>query len=379
MARVVVVDAKWPRPGSDAASQRTLQMIGELARLGFEIHLAALFPDETGGEAGVPIELGAAERVPIAGGQALVDYLVRHAHEYDIAIVCWTRTAQVVLGPLRAANPDLVLVFDTLDVNHVREYRHARVTGNANLLRRALAMKAAELGAVAAADITLAISADDAATLRAGAPQARIEVVSMSVEQRMTPVPGPPGRSGAIYLGNYMAWHNVDAATYLCHDIVPVIDVLGSALPITLAGAGRHELVDQLASERVTVAGYVDDIVALFDRQRMFAASLRVGSGIKGKLLAALSAGLPVVATHIAAEGVPLGDGHSALLADTARDFARACVRLEHDDDLWQELSAAGRAVVAQHFSAEVVREQVRAVFGRYLDGFPGQVSDGAG
>ena len=379
MARVVVVDAKWPRPGSDAASQRTLQIVNELAHLGFQVHLAALFPDEAGGEAGVPIELGAAERVPVAGGPALVDYLVSHAHEYDVALVCWTRTAQVVLAPLRAALPDLVLCFDTQDVNHVREYRHARVTGNANLLRRALAMKAAELGAVAAADVTLAISDDDAATLRAGAPDARIEVVTMSVERRATPVPGPPGRSGAVYLGNYLAWHNVDAATYLCHDIVPVLDALGSSMPVTLAGAGRHELVDQLASERVTVAGYVDDVVALFDRQRMFAASLRVGSGVKGKLLAALSAGLPVVATHIAAEGVPLVDGHSALLADTPQAFARACVRLEHDDDLWQELSEAGRAVVARHFSPAVVHDQVQAVFGPYLNRRPRRVGNGPG
>jgi len=43
------------------------------------------------------------------------------------------------IEPLRAANPDLLICFDTVDVNHVREYRHARVSGNVNILRRALA------------------------------------------------------------------------------------------------------------------------------------------------------------------------------------------------------------------------------------------------
>ncbi len=375
----MVVDAKWPRPASDAASQRTLQIVNELDHLGFDVHLAALFPTEAGGEAGIPIELGAARRVPVAGGSALIDYLAQHVADFDLALVCWTRTAQAVLGPLRTADRDLPLCFDTQDVNHVREYRHARVTGNANLLRRALAMKAAELGAVAAADLTLAISEADAATLRAGAPDARIEVVTMSVDRRASAVPGPDGRRGAVYLGNYMAWHNVDAATYLCREIVPALDALNSTLPVALAGAGRHELIDQLASDRVQVVGYVDDLVALFDSRRMFVAPLRVGSGVKGKLLAALAAGLPVIATHIAAEGVPLVDGRSALLADTPEAFAAACARLEHDDDMWRTLSEGGRAVVAEHFSPAVVRDQVRTVFEPLLEGRAGRGARSAG
>lgn len=363
MAKLIVVDAKWPRPAADAASQRTLQLVNELAHMAFEVSLAAMFPEEAGGEPGVPIELGAAQRVPVGGGQALVDYLSRHAHEYDAVVVCWTRVAQAVIDPLRAAHPGLFVCFDTQDVNHVREYRHARVTGNVNLLRRALAMKAAELGAVAKADLTLAISDDDAAVLRAGAPGAPVEVVTMSVDRRATPVPGVAGRSGAVYLGNYMAWHNVDAATFLSEEIAPALAASGSSMVVTLAGAGRNELVDRLESERIRVTGYVDDVVALFDSQRMFVAPLRVGSGVKGKLLAALSAGLPVVASPIAAEGVPLVDGESALIADSPAQFAEECLRLERDDELWRTLSRAGQDVVDEFFSPAVVRAQVQAAF----------------
>jgi glycosyltransferase involved in cell wall biosynthesis len=364
---VVVVDVKWPQPGSDAGSQRTIQIIDALQRIGFRVHIAAMFPDEAGGEPGVPIELGGAERIAVPGGSALVEYLAVHAHDFDVVYVCWTRTAQLVLEPLRAADARLPLVFDTLDVNHVREFRHARVTGNANILRRALAMKAAELAAVAAADITIAISEDDATTLRAAAPDAHIEVVTMSAEPRAGAIPGPELRRGAVYLGNYMAWHNVDAATYLCAEIVPILDELGSRLPIALAGAGRHELVDQLESERAHVVGYVDNVVAVFDRQRMFVCPLRVGSGVKGKLLTAMSAGLPIVATSIGAEGVPLVDGRSALIADTPREFAAACVRLERDDELWRTLSEGAREVVVEHFSPQVVRDQVKRVFEPFL------------
>ena len=291
-------------------------------------------------------------------------------------MLAWTRVAQRLIGPLRDANPDMVLCFDTIDVNHVREYRHARVSGNANILRRALAIKQAELAAVAACDMTIAISDHDAQTLQALAPEARIEVITLAVEPRHGPCPGPEGRRGALYLGNYMAWHNVDAVTHIARDIAPILDRLGSSLPMIFAGAGMHELVEELASERISIAGFVPDIEAEMDRRRMFVAPLRVGSGIKGKLLGALAAGLPVVATPVAAEGIPLVDGVSALIAATDAEFAAACARLEVDDALWRRLSAGATAVVADHFSPAIVRAQVASVFGDMLaQARPGQAA----
>jgi glycosyltransferase involved in cell wall biosynthesis len=98
-------------------------------------------------------------------------------------------------------------------------------------------------------------------------------------------------------------------------------------------------------------------------------APLRIGSGVKGKLLAALAAGLPVVATPIAAEGIPLVDGVNALLAESPADLAAACLRLDSDDALWRRLSAGGMSVVAEHFSRGLVSRQVRRSFEALFDG----------
>jgi O-antigen biosynthesis protein len=100
---------------------------------------------------------------------------------------------------------------------------------------------------------------------------------------------------------------------------------------------------------------------------------LRIGSGIKGKLLTALAMGLPVVATPVAVEGMHMADGVDCLVADSASDVARACARLDEDDELWSRLSAGGLELVARRFSREVVSRQVERVFGR-----PGPSSAGA-
>ena len=49
---------------------------------------------------------------------------------------------------------------------------------------------------------------------------------------------------------------------------------------------------------------------------RVFACPLRVGAGVKGKIAAAMSYGVPVVTTSIGAEGMELQQGLHALLAN---------------------------------------------------------------
>jgi O-antigen biosynthesis protein len=361
--RLLFVDVKWPTPATDAASQRTVQLVSELTALGFAVDLAAMFPLETTDQDVNSLELAGASRVPAAGEEALAEYAARHGGRYDVAVLCWTRVAERLLGALRRANPGISIVFDTVDVNHVREYRHARVSGNANILRRALAMKQAEISAARAADWTLAVTERDAEVLRAAAPGARIEVITLAASARGDVVPGPVGRSGALFLGHYFAWHNVDAAIHLARDVAPQLSAVRPGVRVTLAGAGRHSLVDDLASADVDVIGYVEDLPPLFDRMRSFACPLRIGSGIKGKLLTALAMGLPVVASPVAIEGMHLRDGVNCLVAENPAAVAAACVRLEDDDDLWRRISAGGLDVVERYFSPEAVRRQVRAVF----------------
>ena len=67
--------------------------------------------------------------------------------------------------------------------------------------------------------------------------------------------------------------------------------------------------------------GRVEDLTTLLGETRLSVAPLRFGAGVKGKVNQAMSHGLPVVLTTIAAEGMHLVDGVDALIADEpARD-----------------------------------------------------------
>ena len=106
-----------------------------------------------------------------------------------------------------------------------------------------------------------------------------------------------------------------------------------------------------LAADDIIVTGMVPDLRDVFDATRVFVCPLRAGAGVKGKVSAAMSYGLPVVTTSVGAEGMDMRDGEQMLLADDPAAFAAACLRVYRDEALWQRLSAAGQALVQEKHS----------------------------
>ena len=89
----------------------------------------------------------------------------------------------------------------------------------------------------------------------------------------------------------------------------------------------------------MTILGHVSDLQAFFDQIRVFVAPIRFGAGVKGKVVASLSAGVPVVGTSLAMEGMGLGPEEGALVADDPEELARELVRLYRSQELWDRLS----------------------------------------
>jgi len=66
-----------------------------------------------------------------------------------------------------------------------------------------------------------------------------------------------------------------------------------------------------------------------------------------------MAAGLPVVATSLAAEGMSLTDGENILVADGAEAFADALAKIYQDEALWNRISKNSLAFAEQAWGAE--------------------------
>jgi glycosyltransferase involved in cell wall biosynthesis len=356
---VLHIDIRIPVPDRDAASLRSMQVLTYLAARR-PVDLMALTGSAT--EEQTVALAGRGIRLLGAGDpNAIRQYLDQHGTRYDLIVMAWSRVATLFLRHARACAPAARLVFDTHDVNHVREFRHARAIGNQTLLRRALAMKRNEMEAIRAADRTIAISDVDRATFAALVPEACIRTVGIWIE----PEPGPPPRTEPVilFVGHYLADANVDAARLLATDILPLVRAVVPEARLELAGSDPLPGIGGLGSAEVAVPGWEADLRPRFRRAAVFAAPLRFGSGLKGKILQAMVHRLPIVASAVAVEGTGLVARRDYLPAETPMEFALAILELLTDPEAGHRLAEAAAHVADERFSRAVVERQLDAVF----------------
>ena len=231
-----------------------------------------------------------------------------------------------------------------------------------------------ERGLAQAMDLILTCSPRDADTFRAMGAR-RVRVVPNGVPA-FAPAPGAERRE-VLFVGS-MDWKpNADAAVTLARDVWPLVRGKLPGARLVLVGRNPPPHVQALAAGDVIVAGGVPSVQPYLESARATAIPLRAGSGTRIKILEAWGAGVPVVASRIAAEGLPYRAGRDLILAEGPEDFARALERVFADASLASRLAAAGRKS-AEPFGQAKVAEATIAAYREELCLDAGESDDGA-
>lgn len=204
--------------------------------------------------------------------------------------------------------------------------------------------------------LNVAVSDDDAATLRALAPGGRYVVVPNGVDVEAFR-PGADSRDGGLVFVGAASWFpNRDGMEYFCQEILPLLRRRRPDLPVTWIGAARTEDQRRLKDEHgVALTGHVPDIRPYVQAAQCYVVPLRVGGGSRLKILDAWAMGKAVVSTSIGCEGLAAEDGQNILLGDTPEAFAAAIERVLDSDELRRRLGAGARKTAEARYSWEVV------------------------
>lgn len=367
-SRILVIDARVPTPDRDAGSQRIFQLLKLLRSLSPRVAFA---PDEPSPPDRYSQQLqaeGIETLIPDSSPDSLAAHLRQYGARYDVVWVSRVDVAEKHFPDIRRYAPQAVLLFDTVDLHFLRQYRMARLTGYLPDLKEALRRKAQEVEIAERADCTLVVSDSERAALRQACPGLKVEVVSYPHEVFGCARPFER-REHILFAGGFEHAPNADAVRYFLRDILPPVRREIPEAKFFIVGSDPPPSVRRAAAATggVSVTGYVKDLTPYFDGCKLSVAPLRFGAGIKGKVLSSLSRGVPVVASSIAAEGLPLAHGKEALIADRPQDFSRAVINLYRKRDLWQQLSDNGLQIISQYYAPAIVRSQLAALFAAML------------
>ena len=153
-----------------------------------------------------------------------------------------------------------------------------------------------------------------------------------------------------VFTGTLDYEPNVDAVLWFTQQILPLIRRDIPATQFHVIGRNPTPKIHELASENpnVKVTGFVPDLRPALAAATVYVCPLRLGAGLKNKVLEAMAMGLAIVTTTEGASGNAGRDGQHFLVANDPANFAAAGVKLLCDPHLRQQLGAAARQLVSE-------------------------------
>ncbi|MEA5421515.1 glycosyltransferase family 4 protein [Spirulina sp. CCNP1310] len=193
---------------------------------------------------------------------------------------------------------------------------------------------------------------EDRAQFQRLSPNTPITVIPNGVDLDLFPMRTvDPGGAQLMFMGAMDNQPNIDAAQFLCREILPPLRAIMPDVTVALVGARPGPAVQALgALPGVTVWGKVAVMVEALHEATLCVIPMRSGFGIKNKTLEALAAGVPVVGSDRALEGLTI-DPQGAIRANTVGEFVAAIAGLLRSPEQRQALAQAGRQYIETHFT----------------------------
>lgn len=159
------------------------------------------------------------------------------------------------------------------------------------------------------------------------------------------------------FVGNMQYPPNVDGAVFLIKYIMPIVWKDFPNAKVQIGGANPVSKVKALASENVTVTGWVDDIRDCYKNTLIFIAPMRIGTGLQNKLLEAMAMKIPSITTPLSFEPLGAQKDTEVLVGKDAQSLARYIISLLSDENLRNRLAEAGCDFVKRNYSIQYSRD----------------------
>ncbi len=152
------------------------------------------------------------------------------------------------------------------------------------------------------------------------------------------------------FIGRMDYYPNQECMLRFCRDVWPQLLARRPAMKLLIIGADPSAEILRLADlPGVTVTGSVPDVRPHVRRSALMVAPLAIARGTQNKILEAMSMGIPVVTSRVAAGGVDAEPEKHLLVADGAAEITAAILRITENPAERERLAAAGRQRMLSH------------------------------
>jgi GT2 family glycosyltransferase len=334
--RVLVIDYCTPEPDKNAGAYAAVQEIKLLQAHGFKVTFIpenlAYFGVYTDALQKIGVECPHAPYV-----LSVEELLQKRGHEFDLIFITRYHVAEKYIDLIRRYTKAKIL-FNNADLHFLRELRRALADKSVDITP-ILEIRDNELALMKKVDAILTYNETEHAVI--ASHNLRSDNIFkcpwvLSGAGHTTPF---EKRQDLAFLGSFHHLPNIEAVEFFGETIMPLLLTKMESAILRVYGSNLPGTLNSLESDHLVLEGYVDTLDHVFEKCRVFVVPLLSGAGVKGKVLEAISWGMPMVLSPVAAEATGLVHEHSALIAESPEEWVDCITRLYRDKTLWMKLS----------------------------------------
>lgn len=250
------------------------------------------------------------------------------------------------------------------DLHYLREYREYKISGDKSKLKSSNEWKEKEFSLFNKADIIHVVGNYEQEILKKQFKNKPIRNIPVYIYDKVRDDVNKnfKERQNIIFVGGFGHPPNADAVLWFAEKIFPSILKKYPDIVWYIVGSKPPESIQKLASKNIVVTGFISDqeLSSLYEKCRIAVVPLRVGAGVKGKVIEAMYNQIPLITTSIGAEGLSLAE-EAFIVADKEEEFIDAVLNIYEDYDKLEELSNNSINFIKNYFTVETAKNIILA------------------
>lgn len=172
-----------------------------------------------------------------------------------------------------------------------------------------------------------------------------------------------------VFIGSPSHFPNNDAVNWLCEKILPELRARIEDFNIYIVGNWKKRLKKHILKQNreVIFTDYIKDL-GQFLNGKISIIPIRIGSGMRMKILDAIWACSPFITTSKGVEGQNFVNGSDCITVDTPESFSEAMARLSEDVDLQKKIAINAMKDIKETYAPEKMTRLRENIYEKILN-----------
>lgn len=223
-------------------------------------------------------------------------------------------------------------------------------------------------------DQVIMISPDDKKRLKELDPEIKVEYIPAGVDRKIfnSYKKDEKEKHSMFHIGHLDWFPNLDSIKYFIYEILPVVKSSLPSIKFYIYGGKipPHLSIPNSVQSCIIEKGFVDNLWEDLADKELAIVPLRIGSGMRLKIVELLAAGHVVLTTSIGTEGIPTKHNENLLIADGTKSFAHEIINYFNNVYDRDKLVNNARKFVLENYSWDSIGKKFVNIYKELISNY---------